>query len=264
MAKINHSLFSGTNSNKIVVQAQEYAVTKAEFLRAIKYDDITVQNRSLINNSGDYYDEVVVGAETAYPGNEDIKQRMCTVNVYKGEDILPRCSLNVVKVSAGKESGLPAGSIIPWYGQISNIPDGFALCNGSNGTPDLRNKFLVGAGSTYALGATGGADTVKLTAANTPAHIHGIGYNNANNYGWRPATKATGTTVACTLDSKASYQRHWNGSGGTNDLASIGTGTGAYKANELTSLPVAATNTGGTTAHENRPPYYALYYIMKL
>ena len=54
---------------------------------------------------------------------------------------------------------LPAGMILLWYGAIGAIPAGYALCNGANGTPDLRDKFIIGAGSTYAVGAEGGAAT---------------------------------------------------------------------------------------------------------
>lgn len=62
-------------------------------------------------------------------------------------------------IIAGGNSRLPSGAIIMWSGTTSNIPTGFALCNGNNGTPDLRNRFIVGAGSTYTAGATGGATT---------------------------------------------------------------------------------------------------------
>ena len=43
-----------------------------------------------------------------------------------------------------------------WSGSIGAIPVGYYLCNGSNGTPDLRDRFVVGAGNTYAVGNTGG------------------------------------------------------------------------------------------------------------
>lgn len=52
---------------------------------------------------------------------------------------------------------LPTGSILLWYGSIASIPAGYVLCNGANGTPDLRNRFLVGAGDTYAVDAVGGS-----------------------------------------------------------------------------------------------------------
>lgn len=48
------------------------------------------------------------------------------------------------------------GIVVMWSGAIADIPTGWSLCNGSNGTPDLRDKFIPGAGSTYAVGATGG------------------------------------------------------------------------------------------------------------
>lgn len=51
----------------------------------------------------------------------------------------------------------PAGGIILWSGAIVDIPGGYVLCDGNNGAPDLRNKFVVGAGDTYAVGASGGA-----------------------------------------------------------------------------------------------------------
>ena len=54
---------------------------------------------------------------------------------------------------------LPKGIITLWYGSTASIPNGWALCNGDNGTPDLRNKFLVGAGDTYAVDGSGGATT---------------------------------------------------------------------------------------------------------
>ena len=59
---------------------------------------------------------------------------------------------------------IPAGGIFLWSGSIGSIPAGYALCNGSNGTPDLRDRFVIGAGSTYAVNATGGsADSVVVS-----------------------------------------------------------------------------------------------------
>jgi fumarylacetoacetate (FAA) hydrolase family protein len=54
---------------------------------------------------------------------------------------------------------LPSGSILLWYGAIVNIPAGFVLCDGNNSTPDLRDKFVPGAGNTYDPGDTGGSVT---------------------------------------------------------------------------------------------------------
>ena len=62
---------------------------------------------------------------------------------------------------------IPAGSIIIWSGSIGSIPVGYYLCNGSNGTPDLRDKFVVGAGSTYAVGNTGGFTSAATSSVGT-------------------------------------------------------------------------------------------------
>jgi len=65
------------------------------------------------------------------------------------------------------------GLICEWSGSIVSIPDGWALCDGNNGTPDLRDKFVVGAGSTYAPDATGGA-TTHTHDFTTDGHTHTI------------------------------------------------------------------------------------------
>lgn len=53
-------------------------------------------------------------------------------------------------------SAVPAGGIIMWSGSIASIPSGYVLCDGTNGTPNLKDSFVVGAGNTYAVGNTGG------------------------------------------------------------------------------------------------------------
>eukprot|EP01084_Bolivina_argentea_P088686 160111_1 len=60
----------------------------------------------------------------------------------------------------------PNGIVIIWYGLISNIPPGFALCDGSNGTPDLRDKFVIGGGNLYNLNDNGGSTTTTITSTN--------------------------------------------------------------------------------------------------
>ena len=151
---------------------------------------------------------------------------------------------------------IPSGGIIMWSGAVSAIPTGWVLCNGSNSTPDLRNRFVVGAGSTYAVNATGGADTVSLATANLPSHNHsfsGTGTTNtagAHNHssGWYGPRGADGhVAVFATNDS---------------GYPSVNTGT-AGDHNHTVTISGTTGNTGSGTAHENRPPYYALAYIMK-
>ena len=81
--------------------------------------------------------------------------------------------------------GIPAGGIILWSGSTASIPAGWYLCNGANGTPNLQDRFVVGAGSSYAVGGTGGATTASvggttgattLTTAQMPSHNHSNGF----------------------------------------------------------------------------------------
>jgi len=69
-----------------------------------------------------------------------------------------------------KDYIVPSGGIIIWSGSAGSIPSGWYLCDGNNGTPNLVDRFVVGAGSTYAVGATGGATT----------HLHAVDIQSGN------------------------------------------------------------------------------------
>ena len=92
-------------------------------------------------------------------------------------------STNTLKVgnivdSSGNASAFVTGMIILWYGDTSNIPGGWVLCNGQNGTPDLRNRFVIGAGDNFSAGDTGGNNLLTLTEANLPSHRHFVVSNS--------------------------------------------------------------------------------------
>lgn len=129
---------------------------------------------------------------------------------------------------------IPVGGIIMWSGAPTAIPGGWALCDGGNGTPDLRSRFIVGASAAtgpsgltkYNKGDTGGEERHTLTIAEMPSHNHSWGHG---------------------------VERDDSGSGGSyNEYTQVGgsdTGVIGY--------------TGGNQAHETRPPYYALAFIMR-
>jgi hypothetical protein len=145
-------------------------------------------------------------------------------------------------VTASVTNGFPSGGIVLWSGSVASIPSGWFLCNGSNGTPDLRNRFVVGAGSTYAVGATGGsADAIVVSHTHSatsvvtdPGHVHSL-----PNQAFDP--------LGNNVDDAAS-----SGSKGN---------TGSAVTGITVATTIASTGSSGTNA--NLPPYYALAYIMK-
>jgi len=146
-------------------------------------------------------------------------------------------------VTTTAAAAFPVGGIILWSGSVASIPSGWALCNGSNGTPDLRNRFVVGAGSTYAVNATGGsADAIVVSHTHTatvtdPGHTH----NTSLNYGS-------------------------NNPSGPFDCNLSGTPTNKFENgvnSNTTGITVTNSSTGTSGTNANLPPYYALAYIMK-
>jgi len=155
-------------------------------------------------------------------------------------------------ISATGYSGLnvtgtiPTGGIIMWSGSIASIPAGWALCNGVNGTPDLRDRFIVGAGNTYTPGNTGGANSITLTAAQSgmPAHSHTIsdpGHSHTYQFATTLKPQSGSATQCLTQTTSSSTSTAFTG-------ISINT--------------AAAQN--ASQSFDNRPAYYALAYIMKL
>ena len=256
LAKANAVAINSMGSNKIAMQAQQYALAKGELIRATKYSELTAQAKQDIQNSNGFQDEIVVGAESAVDSTTNKKE--VTVKVYKTGEASPRSSIIVTRYSRSMDNSLPSGSIIPWFGNIADIPDGFALCNGSNGTPDLRDRFIVGAGSTYSLSDIGGADTVKLTGTQIGNHFHAVGQFYSNNNGNFYIQGGWNYNFGTALFPSDSYVAFWNGSGGGHGYSGP---ISSYGFNQITSLAVA---TAAQESHENRPPYYALYYIMKV
>lgn len=152
-----------------------------------------------------YFLEIKVGDEVMSP-----RQRMSSAGyAMRAKDV----------------DSLPRGVIVMWSGKIAEIPAGWRLCDGTNGTPDLRDRFIAGAGNIYSIGATGGEAMHTLTIAEMPAHTH---------------------TLSARLDTT---EGHWDYGRWQNDPPGATLTTGS---------------TGGGDPHENRPPYYAMAYIMKL
>jgi len=157
---------------------------------------------------------------------------------FTGTPLAPTASVSTdntqIATTAFVRDIIPAGIISLWSGSTASIPSGWFLCNGSNGTPDLRNRFIVGAGSTYAVAATGGsADAIVVS------HTHSI--------------------------TDPSHTHTYNSIGFSGSGANLGSGSNPFitpqTSSSATGISVNSTGSSGTNA--NLPPYYALAYIMK-
>ncbi len=187
-----------------------------------------------------------------------------------------------IATTAFVHSVIPIGVILMWGGSVGSIPTGWQLCDGSNGTPNLRDRFIVGAGTGYAVGATGGNSTVTLDSTTMPIHTHGLtGTFTSTSAGQH--THSTTVTDPGHIHSispayfSASSPNGFTGAGGAgqtnNATQSATTGISVSLASvadhqhniTLTGNTQSTGGSGGTTQpHENRPPYYALCYIQKM
>ena len=151
------------------------------------------------------------------------------VNVASNLKVAGVCTATSFSGSGANLTGIvaiPSGAIILWSGAANAIPSGFVLCDGNNSTPNLSGKFVVGydaSNGDYDVGDTGGSESVTLTVDQIPAHTHPRNYSSH-----QPSSGTNGFRAA------------------NNSIGNIDTGS-----------------TGGGQSHENRPPFYALCYIMK-
>ena len=169
---------------------------------------------------------------------------------------------------------LPVGSIIMWFGSVQNIPQGWALCDGTNGTPDLRGRFIIGAGGGVALGETGGSTTTSasgnhnhggstashaLTTQQIPSHSHGGWYNTGFERGIAQAPPIGSQRSGVVIPGVT-----------RNDAGSLDTTSNSAQSNSLTT-PVGGgqghshgISNSGTHTHTVTPPYVGVYFIMRV
>lgn len=167
---------------------------------------------------------------------------------------------------------VPAGVILMWSGAVVAVPTGWHICDGTTGTPDLRDRFLVGAGSTYAVGATGGAASVTLDATTLPNHQHNFTTTSDSSGGHTHGVTDPGHTHSTSVPTQIGNSGESSASGGNDDYPVRATTSTSNTTGITINSNGAHTHTlsgttvavGGSVAHENRPPYYALAYIMKL
>ena len=148
-------------------------------------------------------------------------------------------------------NAIPSGLISMWSGTIASIPTGWVLCNGSNSTPDLRNRFIIGAHSDNV-----GVANTTITGSST---LTG---------GTKDAIVVSHTHTATSAVSDPGHAHTANGFGGSQPgLTTSGTPINGQSATStaVTGITVSTTiaSTGSSGTDQNLPPYYALAFIMK-
>jgi microcystin-dependent protein len=161
-----------------------------------------------------------------------------------------------------------AGMIMMWWGDVSAIPDGWALCDGNNGRPDLRNRFIVGVGSDYVIGDTGGEDLyTALETSSNGGHSH-TGFTGdttltaeqiPEHYHW---ISTVGSNASSQNNTQKDFPRSY-GEGFVLDSVKTSTAGGGPSSGHNHSIGSDGAHTH-TSAFDNRPPYFALYFIIKV
>jgi hypothetical protein len=159
---------------------------------------------------------------------------------------------NNINITGGSITGVnglvPAGLVAMWSGSTGSIPVGWYLCNGQNGTPDLRDRFVVGAGNRYGVGATGGSTDATLVSHN---HV------------------ASGSTNTAGEHNHSTQWTWYDGGAGRGLVDPVNPGTGSLFIPTTTAgahnhdISLTISTVGSSATNANMPPYYALCYIMK-
>jgi hypothetical protein len=205
-----------------------------------------------------------------------------------------------IATTAFVQNSVPAGVIWMWNNITNPIPTGFQLCDGSNGTPDLRDRFVVGAGGLLSSGATGGTALTILTTGNLPSHAHAVSLTGTSATGGGHSHTAVSTSTVSDPthahifpgDDQLAFAAGYAGWAGASaggfpyDAVSQHAGGGQlwYTTEAATGITVSTATTissvgdhthgvtltgntnptGSGSAFENRPPYYALCFIQKM
>ena len=182
---------------------------------------------------------------------------------------------------------IPIGGIIMWSGADNDpiFSQGWALCNGSNNTPNLQDRFVVGRGGSYSQGQIGGEATKTLGTANLPSHTHtdgtlaASGGSHSHNLSGVSGTSNHSHQIRATNgddhnDTARHIQSGRNDSNfgytniNTDNTNATFTLSGTTDPSGSLSMDVSG-NTGDQggpmgQAFENLPPYYAIAYIMRI
>ncbi len=201
---------------------------------------------------------VVLGETTPFPTDLFSDSARYLGVTVSGAELVPRKRL--LSVPYAMNCGIPQGAIVMWSGTVANIPAGWGLCDGTNGTPNLRDRFIVGAGGGYTVGKTGGASSHNLAHTHTVnSHNHSINSDGNHNHSYSGTVSKSSDSIDNVRDGddkKPTDRNHnhtYSGTTSTNGSHNHGGATGNASPETNSQL----------SSIENRPLFYALCFIMK-
>ena len=200
-----------------------------------------------------FYNVLLGSAEPFSPSMKFDTTYWLGVQLSGDSEMAPRYQIGAVPYAInadmvdGKNSNevIPRGLIAMWSGMISEIPAGWHLCDGTDETPDLSNRFILGVSAGENPRGTGGSHSITLITAQLPAHNHGSAGTHTHMFrvdGISPPWGQKGVKSIRTVNLVAPFDDYGTGSSGAHTHLTVGSGA-----------PI-----------DNRPAYYKLAYIMKL
>ncbi|WP_302809720.1 phage baseplate protein [Megamonas funiformis] len=229
--------FTTLTAAKTATQAQAYSdiVSEKIKLEGTDAEEVTTKTKLSEITGNDSDDDWFYTYEIENETEDDNGNvfKVASIKIYKDDENSPRYSTEIPLSSLGSSFSVPIGGIIAYTGSLNRLPSNFQLCDGTNGTPDLRGRVIIGTGTvfdewgtvTYKLGTIGGERLHKLTINEMPKHSHktkiGDGYQGT---GW--------------IDQSGESYYGW-----------LDNYIGA---------------TGGDQPHNVMQPYVALYWVMRI
>ena len=246
--------FTYLQAAKTASEGQQYAELVGEKvkLEGIDAEEVTSKTNldTLTGNDKDkdwqYTYEISDGTED---DNGNIF-KVATIKIYKDGENSPRYTYEVPLSSLGSSFSVPIGGIIAYTGSLNALPLNYHLCDGTDGTPDLRDRFIVGAGSSYSLNTIGGTSTNILALNQLPnladflnKTIAVQGNNQVN---------GSENLVSSLPVRSWSWEYFMKNEGNTH----------GYFKNAFATIPGTSNSFGQPI--ENKPPYMALYWVMRI
>ena len=267
------------------VQVPQITVNSKGLVTAVANVAITFPAQTLISNTT----EITANTVSGTPGL-NLAATGVAAGTYGGAVTIPQITVDAKGRVTGLTSvpvnstlntlniGMPIGTIAIWSGATSTIPDGWQLADGTNGTLDLRDKFVLGAGTAFAQGTTGGSANAIVAAhthtANSVstfagtalgAHTHGVS-ESPHTHGvgiTAPGQIAHAATSSSVMGASSGIEAYKNYINSAVTGISINSQTGGTPAGTVTTTTTNST-AGVSATNANLPPYMALYYIQKI